>query len=373
KATEGKVVTVTFNSQLCLATISLDNRINTTLNLEASRAILIKEDISSKIINKHAGFIIDDVPVCICTDGNQDNELFSQVDENDKLNSDYEVTKGIGKNISPKRIQRTEDKQINKISKITKKDQNLILRENISGDDGSDDDSPRWSECEECYGSKKEFCDLCGCSVCKWNGDRGYILLCDRYCGKGFYIRCLKPPLARIPARNWYCMRCSKKLKHKTQSDDLSSSDNVRKIKNQMYVEDTESTDDEVVNDSQMVRHGKKWKSPSNCLEKYKKKVHLDLPRDIKEKEQMRYSSSETESDEYVDSLKEARRIKEITENFASHNPGKIFEMFSQSIDQYFNKDPSEASLESEQFSKIIEDIQGCTKYLAIWNLHFNN
>jgi hypothetical protein len=68
KATEGKVVTVTFNSQLCLATISLDNGINTTLNLEAPRAILIKEDISSKIINKHAGFMIDDVPVCICTD-----------------------------------------------------------------------------------------------------------------------------------------------------------------------------------------------------------------------------------------------------------------------------------------------------------------
>ncbi|CAG8580457.1 6063_t:CDS:1, partial [Cetraspora pellucida] len=37
KATEGKVVTVTFNSQLCLATISLDNGINTTLNLEAPK------------------------------------------------------------------------------------------------------------------------------------------------------------------------------------------------------------------------------------------------------------------------------------------------------------------------------------------------
>ncbi|CAG8793779.1 6900_t:CDS:2, partial [Racocetra fulgida] len=46
-----------------------------------------------------------------------------------------------------------------------------------------------------------------------------------------------------------------------------------------------------------MVRHGKKRKSPSNCLEKYKKKVHLDLPRDIKEKERMRHFSSETESD----------------------------------------------------------------------------
>ncbi|CAG8839474.1 17332_t:CDS:1, partial [Racocetra persica] len=65
----------------------------------------------------------------------------------------------------------------------------------------------------------------------------------------------------------------------------------------------------------------------------------------------------------YVDLLKEAR--KGITENFASHDPGKIFEMFSQSINKYF-KNSSEASLEPEQFPKIIEDIQGCTKYLAI-------
>ncbi|CAG8725629.1 13004_t:CDS:2 [Cetraspora pellucida] len=55
------------------------------------------------------------------------------------------------------------------------------------------------------------------------------------------------------------------KSKHKTQSDDLSSSDNVRKIKksnsrkhkllidyNIKYVEDTESTDDEVVNDNKI-------------------------------------------------------------------------------------------------------------------------
>ncbi|CAG8855361.1 27652_t:CDS:1, partial [Gigaspora margarita] len=33
--TEGKVVTVTFNSQLYLATISLDDKINITLRLEA--------------------------------------------------------------------------------------------------------------------------------------------------------------------------------------------------------------------------------------------------------------------------------------------------------------------------------------------------
>ncbi|CAG8550805.1 13433_t:CDS:2 [Racocetra fulgida] len=333
KATEGNVVTVTFNRQLRLATISLDNGINTTLNLEAPRAALIKEDISSKIINKHAGSImIEDIP-----------------------------------------------------------------KENIS-DEGSDDDLPGWSECEECYGPKKEFCDLCGCSVYKWKGDQGHILLCDGYCGKGFHTR---------------------KLKQKTQSDDSSSSDNAKKIKKsnrkrKLLLDRNESTDDEVVNDRQstkisktnfkkaslqhnseatdnimnnpeesindyedgekhMVRCDKKRESPSNCSEKYKKKARLNLPRSLKEKERMRHSSSETESDEYVDLLKKIRRVKGITENFVSHDPEKIFEMLTQPIHKYFNADFSEASLEPEQFPKIIEDIQGCFKYLAIWDSYFNN
>ncbi|CAG8737013.1 3894_t:CDS:2, partial [Dentiscutata heterogama] len=36
------------------------------------------------------------------------------------------------------------------------------------GSEVSDDDSPGWSECEECYGNKKELCEYCGYSVCKW-------------------------------------------------------------------------------------------------------------------------------------------------------------------------------------------------------------
>ncbi|CAG8777688.1 8878_t:CDS:1, partial [Cetraspora pellucida] len=41
---------------------------------------------------------------------------------------------------------------------------NLSLTDNISGDNSSDYDSPGWSECEEYYEPKNEFCDLCGCS-----------------------------------------------------------------------------------------------------------------------------------------------------------------------------------------------------------------
>ncbi|CAG8552878.1 11930_t:CDS:2 [Cetraspora pellucida] len=141
---------------------------------------------------------------------------------------DYDVTKGTENNINPRRLQQNEDNQINKISKITEKDQNLSLTDNISGDDSSDYDSPGWSECKEYYGPKNEFCDLCG-----------------------FHTRCLKSPLARIPARNWYCMRCSKKLKCKTQSDNSNSSDNNVEVTEPTDDEVAEPTDDEVVNNRQ--------------------------------------------------------------------------------------------------------------------------
>ncbi|CAG8840423.1 29002_t:CDS:2, partial [Gigaspora margarita] len=68
----------------------------------------------------------------------------------------------------------------------------------------SDDDSPGWSECDDCYRNKKEFCKFCSCSVCDWKGDRGHILLYDGSCGKNFHTRCQKPLLTRIPAGNWY-------------------------------------------------------------------------------------------------------------------------------------------------------------------------
>ncbi|CAG8778101.1 24034_t:CDS:2, partial [Racocetra persica] len=66
------------------------------------------------------------------------------------------------------------------------------------------DKSPEWSVYDDCYGSEGEFCKSCSCSVCKWKGDPGCILLCNG-CEKGFHTRCLKPLLKRIPARKWYC------------------------------------------------------------------------------------------------------------------------------------------------------------------------
>ncbi|CAG8805685.1 18359_t:CDS:2, partial [Racocetra fulgida] len=70
------------------------------------------------------------------------------------------------------------------------------------------DESPEWSECDDCFGSKKEYCEFCGCSVCKRKDDPGCILLCDG-CEKGFHTRCLNPQLDSIPAGEWYCDECN--------------------------------------------------------------------------------------------------------------------------------------------------------------------
>lgn len=74
---------------------------------------------------------------------------------------------------------------------------------------------------------------------------------------------------------------------------------------------------------------------------------------------------------DYVELLKKTRGVKGMPESFASQDPSKIFEMFSQHINRYFNK-VSEVSIEPEPFPKIMEDVQSCSEYLKSWDLHYN-
>ncbi|CAG8595202.1 10694_t:CDS:2, partial [Gigaspora rosea] len=137
--------------------------------------------------------------------------------------------------------------------------------------DVSDYDSPGWSECEECYGNKGELCEYCGCSVCKWKGDRDHILLCDGPCGKKFHTGCLNPPLKRIPPGNWYCKECdggnSNKLKRKmrleySSSDEISAQKDKRlkskSVKKYKTPQDTLDSDDD---DSKNIRKFSKTKT----------------------------------------------------------------------------------------------------------------
>ncbi|CAG8538594.1 6922_t:CDS:2, partial [Racocetra persica] len=150
EATQGQVVTITFNSQLYLVTISLDNSTNITINLEAPRAIIIREKFLEKYIN----------------DNTKDNQGI------DKL---INVVSGMFKQ---------QAGNIENANIPSNKYTTNIQHESLSD---SDNDSPGWSECDKCYRLKKEFCKICSCSICKWKGVRGHILLCDGYCSKNFH------------------------------------------------------------------------------------------------------------------------------------------------------------------------------------------
>ncbi|CAG8685331.1 16316_t:CDS:10, partial [Gigaspora margarita] len=131
--------------------------------------------------------------------------------------------------------------------------------------DISDDDSPGWSECEDCYGNKKELCEYCGCSVCKWKGDRGHILLCDGPCNKNFHTRCLKPPLTRIPTGNWYCKDCESENSNKSKRKIRQSTKKNKRLKSnsdKKYKTQKDTAKKKTANCS------KKRKTFSNLLEK---------------------------------------------------------------------------------------------------------
>ncbi|CAG8493581.1 16343_t:CDS:10 [Dentiscutata heterogama] len=162
------------------------------------------------------------------------------------------------------------------------------------GSEVSNDDSPGWSECEERYRNKKELCEYCGCSVCKWKGDRDHILICDE-CDKGFHTRCLKLLLSRIPAGNWYCKECDSK--------------NSKKSKCKMRLE--YSSSDEI--DNQSTRKIKKLKTKSD--KKYKSRQDT-LDSDSEDSQNIRKSSKKkkTSQDKKCELYQILRRIDE-TEN----------------------------------------------------------
>ena len=45
------------------------------------------------------------------------------------------------------------------------------------------------------------------CEACERADNAAEMLLCDG-CDAGFHLRCLDPPLAAVPAGDWYCARC---------------------------------------------------------------------------------------------------------------------------------------------------------------------
>ncbi|CAG8815700.1 39226_t:CDS:10, partial [Gigaspora margarita] len=134
--------------------------------------------------------------------------------------------------------------------------------------DLSNDNSPGWSECEDCYGNKKELCEYCGCSVCKWKGDRGHILLCDGPCNKNFHTRCLKPPLTRIPTGNWYCKDCESENSNKSKRKMRQSAKKNKRLKSKSDKKYKAQKDTSDSAKKKTVNCSKKRETFSNSLEK---------------------------------------------------------------------------------------------------------
>ncbi|CAG8504522.1 8811_t:CDS:2, partial [Racocetra fulgida] len=197
-------------------TVFLSSGTNDTENLGAPGVVLISEENYRRIIadlvntkGKEPEDVINDL----------DSDISSQFDE---LMFDTQTNETDTSNLEEN--QQTEDSQINDYFKFYKRKQsksfsndfenneetdelpasinvtantssqansaldNERINDNQEDDfDVSDDNSPGWLECEDCYGNKKELCEYCNCSICKWKGDRGHILLCEGSCGKNFY------------------------------------------------------------------------------------------------------------------------------------------------------------------------------------------
>ncbi|CAG8842946.1 29130_t:CDS:2, partial [Gigaspora margarita] len=220
-ATEKSVSSVIFNRETATV-LSQDQFRSIIVDLNETDLVIIKGKTYRKIIEEESQEKSDELMHDV------------QTNENNTLSLDQKVTNRAEKLSDDTVVKTTQP--INKIfksSKRTENDQNtpkyqdkvdnyepenneeLGNIDSIHDSDNheedldlSDDDSPGWSEYEDCYGNKKELCKYCGCSVCKWKGDRDYILLCDGPCNKNFHTRCLKPLLTRIPTGNWYCKDC---------------------------------------------------------------------------------------------------------------------------------------------------------------------
>lgn len=61
--------------------------------------------------------------------------------------------------------------------------------------------------------AKSEVLDLTedtACEVCRSADDADNMLLCDK-CNRGYHLTCLVPPMASIPAGEWFCQACEAK------------------------------------------------------------------------------------------------------------------------------------------------------------------
>jgi len=64
------------------------------------------------------------------------------------------------------------------------------------------------------------------CKVCDGGSDENLLILCDK-CLRGYHIYCLSPPIASVPAGDWFCGRCTphKKGNMEEEIDEIEEED----------------------------------------------------------------------------------------------------------------------------------------------------
>eukprot|EP00698_Gefionella_okellyi_P009169 TRINITY_DN2311_c0_g1_i2.p1 TRINITY_DN2311_c0_g1~~TRINITY_DN2311_c0_g1_i2.p1 ORF type:complete len:161 (-),score=9.53 TRINITY_DN2311_c0_g1_i2:76-558(-) len=72
-------------------------------------------------------------------------------------------------------------------------------------DHDSDDQASDSSTSDDC-GPDSDDADE-PCVICGKTDDAAHSLLCDG-CDKPYHMRCLRPPLHRVPKGDWFCPRC---------------------------------------------------------------------------------------------------------------------------------------------------------------------
>ncbi|TGZ68700.1 hypothetical protein CRM22_004119 [Opisthorchis felineus] len=81
------------------------------------------------------------------------------------------------------------------------------------------------------------------CRICRHKSDDDNLLLCDG-CNRAFHLYCLRPPLRRVPAGDWYCPSCrpaSRDLERRRREARLARSERRRRRQDVASSEDEDS------------------------------------------------------------------------------------------------------------------------------------
>lgn len=85
------------------------------------------------------------------------------------------------------------------------------------------------------------------CRICRHKSDDDNLLLCDG-CNKAFHLYCLRPPLRRVPAGDWFCPSCrpaSKDVERRRREARLARSERRRRRRADASSEEDEAADGE--------------------------------------------------------------------------------------------------------------------------------